>query len=879
MATSSTKKGIIDYLWEWGEQNGEWGKLLVSKIVGKEAALSVEDREEVYGLFLHTVGLKKEVEKQEITRPDFQVKGCEVKLQSLHSIEGVNKLAKEQSLDFSDNVTVVYGETGTGKTGYGRILKALGFCYEKGTRVLPNIYDNSDVEQTATISFTVDGEEREFIWDGSNIQSDLHRLSVFTNDCVKLSLSSNRELLVTPIGFHLFTLLSGELMELEKLNTEKANGYKTEIVWSELLHEGTTAYEFIENLNHDSSADELKKLSTFTSKDGTDLKELGGKLKGLNKKLIETEITALTAQFKEVSRLKMKIFEAQKTLTETLWDNLKTDLASLETLEGKEKMGLKDIAEQRGIELYESEEFQRFIKSADNYIKKLGNENYPENSDETCIYCKQELTSADSLELLKNYRVLLNDTTQEDITKVKERITNFYTEVRDIETNHVLHQPSYGQNEKNEPIQPKILTDYNDKILAIQKLISNNNKAIIKIAEFDIEYSTLIQELTNKAAVISKNIKIKRGSLSNLTDLETGLKEKINELLDRKKLGENSTEVKVIISNLKVIHLLHVNNHSFNTLSVSKKTTAARTDLIAETFNDTFQEELKKLKRSNIKVNLAFKTDRGKSKLVQHIESGYELSDILSEGEQKAVALAEFMTELKLDKTKAPVIFDDPVTSLDHHIIDEVARRLVNLSKERQVVIFTHSILLFNSIKQKSEQPVGKGLDFIYYQTQKDLENTGYLYESPTLKEDSYRNYAVRINEILQTPKEERLAKENDLAIEGYNKLRAAIEVIVENDILHNSVKRYRKNVALTAFEKIHGELIDKHKENLNAIFERCCYYIDAHSNADGLTDEPDLEGLEIDFNTVKEIRLEFINPDKAKTSAVKVSKETAETH
>ena len=67
--------------------------------------------------------------------------------------------------------------------------------------------------------------------------------------------------------------------------------------------------------------------------------------------------------------------------------------------------------------------------------------------------------------------------------------------------------------------------------------------------------------------------------------------------------------------------------------------------------------------------------------------------------QQFDVALAEFLTELQLDKSKAPVIFDDPVTSLDHKIVDEVARRLVGLSIERQVNVFTHSILLFNSIK------------------------------------------------------------------------------------------------------------------------------------------------------------------------------------
>lgn len=149
-------------------------------------------------------------------------------------------------------------------------------------------------------------------------------------------------------------------------------------------------------------------------------------------------------------------------------------------------------------------------------------------------------------------------------------------------------------------------------------------------------------------------------------------------------------------------------------------------------------------------------------------------------------------------------------------------------------------------------------MEFKYYEVQKDIENTGYLYESPTLKENSFNNYKKSINEILGTPKEERKLRENELAIEGYNKLRAAIEVLVENDILKSTVKRYRKNVALTSFERINGELIDKHKEKLYSIFERCSKYTDAHSNITQLVQKPDLEELKLDFEEITAIKKEF---------------------
>ncbi len=297
----------------------------------------------------------------------------------------------------------------------------------------------------------------------------------------------------------------------------------------------------------------------------------------------------------------------------------------------------------------------------------------------------------------------------------------------------------------------------------------------------------------------------------------------------------------------------------FNTDPLSRKTSQARKDLIAKNFNTIFKNELRDLKRSELKVNLKFRTDKATSLLFQDIGRDHRLTDVLSEGEQKAIALAEFLTELQLDESKAPVVFDDPVTSLDHKIIEEVAKRLIRLSADRQVVIFTHSILLFNSIKQNSELPRFKGFEFKYYETDSDTEYAGYLHESPTLKEDSFKNFRTKINNILNLPKEKRDKRESELAMDGYNKLRPAIEVFVEKEMFRDTVKRYRKNVALMRLESVNGALIDKHKEKLNDIYDRCCGYIEPHSSPDGLPQNPTLVELEMDFKEICEIRSDFV--------------------
>jgi hypothetical protein len=159
-----------------------------------------------------------------------------------------------------------------------------------------------------------------------------------------------------------------------------------------------------------------------------------------------------------------------------------------------------------------------------------------------------------------------------------------------------------------------------------------------------------------------------------------------------------------------------------------------------------------------------------------------------------------------------------------------------------------------------SELPRYKDLKFKYYETETDLESTGILHESPTLREDSFKNYRTKIYEILNLRKEERDRRESELAIDGYNKLRPAIEVFVEKEMFKETVKRYRKNVALTSLERVNGGLIDKHKERLHDIFEKCCEYIEAHSSPDGLQAQPTLTELKMDFDEVCQIRSDFVN-------------------
>ena len=848
-STTPNRKAIVDFLWEWTGNHADWSKLLISKIVTTESSLSTADRETVFNYFLQSINLHAGLPVLSVTKPTYTPTAKTIELDSLSAITGVNRLAKNQTINFAKNITVIYGENGTGKTGYSRILKTLGFSYDNNKTILSNVYEASE-PQSATINFKSNGTPKTFIWSGANSDTELENISVFNSSCVQFSIS-DRSLIVSPIGFHLFHLVSAELNALTQLLQRKIAAHPTTLLWLDNLTPETPQHTFIATLSANSTEQKLTELSDFTPAHEDALKVKEAELESLNKALLQSQIQTFKSQIAEIDSIIGKIEATKTQLNDANWQGLLAINNEISKLESKTKTGLKDIADERGIEFYQTPEFDSFIQAAESYIKIIDKPDYPQE-DDTCVYCLQPLDNS-AKELLKSYRTLLNDKTQENLVELKKRKARLIQLVSQVDTNLTFHQHTFGTDESQAPVQPKEITDYNTNLVALKTSFITD--AIAQGSTFTFDYQTIITFLTVKRTAINESLIQKSEALANLTTREVTLKKEIAELKDRKFLSTKVAEVITAIANHKVINTLNANSSSFNTNSISRKTSSAREELVRQDFEDKFKRELIALRKSHLKVDLDFGTDRGNSVVYQKISS-HALADILSEGEQKAIALAEFLTELQLDNTKAPIVFDDPVNSLDHRIIDEVVKRLIELSKLRQVVVFTHSILLLHSFIQQSELDHHKqaGISFLFHKVKENFGITGILDEVAEV--NSYSYYTKKLNAVLQIKPDGQ--DEAKLAAEGYGHLRSAIEITVEDDLFRRTIKRYKKGVAFPSLLRVDGVKIDTHKGRLNDIYEKCCVSIDGHSSPEEIHTTPTIEELKSDFEEFKQIRSQF---------------------
>lgn len=849
-STTTNKKQIVDFLWDWAG-NADWAKLLIQKIVSTESILQTDEREEVFKYFLQTIGLDTGLPSLSITKPTYSPQAKQVELVSLSEVTGVNKLAKDQVIDFSPNITVIYGENGTGKTGYGRILKALGFSYDQSNKIFSNIFEDAEA-QTAKLKYRANNIEDVFNWDGNNRNDNLESISVFNNNCVQISLGESRQLIVSPIGFHLFNLVSSELVELNNIFEAKKREYSVNIDWIDSLNEGTPQYRFINELSKDSSNEKLDELSNFREEQEKELKEKEMQLSKLNISLLQNEIRALKSQIDELKTIIDKVDQAKKAFNADTWKKLIDTNKAISELEKSTKKGITEIAASKGIKFYESDEFKDFISAAESYIKKINKSEYPQE-DDVCVYCRQPLKK-DAMELLANYRRLLNDKTEENITKLKTFKQSLIEKIVKIDTSLKLSFASFGLDEQEKPVQPSEFISFSRNASILKNVFIKDE--ITDDSVFDLKYDIFQKFIHEKTEQLEKQLESKTETFENIETKEKELKKELSELKDRKLLSSKKEAIKKVIDNKKIISILDKQANSFNTNSISRKTSQAREELISQDFNDIFQKELKALRKSSLAIDLSFGTNKGTTNL-KHKISNHQLLEILSEGEQKAIALAEFLTELQLDNIKAPVIFDDPVNSLDHKIIDAVGKRLIGLSKDRQVIIFTHSILLLNSLIQQSELPIHKQnkTNFSFVKVKSNFDLTGIIDEVEEI--NSYSYYTKKLHKVLETKPQD--VDEERLAAEGYGHLRSAIEVSVEGEVLQKTIKRYGKGVAFPSLLRVKGQKIDEHKEALNNIYERCCTAIAGHSSPEEVPSTPTIEALKEDYNEFKEIRKVFI--------------------
>ncbi len=108
------------------------------------------------------------------------------------------------------------------------------------------------------------------------------------------------------------------------------------------------------------------------------------------------------------------------------------------------------------------------------------------------------------------------------------------------------------------------------------------------------------------------------------------------------------------------------------------------------------QDNIERLLEKKVGIQVELQQNGETPELVIKLDKPYAVDAILSEGEQKAIALALLITDAEIRVDKNPIIFDDPVNSLDNKIIYSLVEKLSEL--ENQIILFSHNVWFVEQI-------------------------------------------------------------------------------------------------------------------------------------------------------------------------------------
>lgn len=152
-------------------------------------------------------------------------------LTGLKSLEGVNAIKPDQQLPIGKSLNVVYGDNGTGKSGYARVLKKA--CRTRAAEpILGNVFKQLDTETRAraTFQYESDGNEFEDRWiDGADSPSWLGRYAVFDSNCCRVYVTDKTEPQLVPFGLDVLPRLASIVEYVKERLIEKASIEATSI--------------------------------------------------------------------------------------------------------------------------------------------------------------------------------------------------------------------------------------------------------------------------------------------------------------------------------------------------------------------------------------------------------------------------------------------------------------------------------------------------------------------------------------------------------------------------------------------------------------------------------------------------------------------------
>lgn len=855
----------IEKIIEWADELPTWESDAIRRIL-TQSDFSDKDTQDVMNF------LKKEFDLLETSKgipvprriKSGDISGVpqsriNISLKLIKCISGVNAIPNGSELPFSCNgLNIIYGDNASGKSGYVRVLKKACRARDTEENILSNVFIENDETAKASFNVGINGEDKTINWEnGEESKDELSNINVFDEKCARIIIDEKNNTQYLPYGTYVFEKLVEVLGNIKsKLEKEKPMPEKPDINEMDI---NTKAGTFYKELNIKSKEDDVELKTKWDKVDEE-------KLISLHKEIINIENNDPIKQVRKIRNIQERIKKLSTYLLKSrigLSKKLETDIKNNINLFKVSEEALKKASELKlsdePLKGAGSSVWQSLYNAAKNYSIEYAypGKEFPNLEDDSlCVLCMQPIKDDSVKSRFKRFKTFMEDNTKKNFEEVKKKLEAIRQSVDQIKFYDDVYSDVYQEIEERDKTLLRDIKDYHN-------FLKNRKEEILKLID-DKEYIS-ITDVGNcpKRRIHNIYLKLEKEAkkLEESSDPDKLKKTKLlfNELKSRKLLSENKKDVLKYLTELKKEDKYNkcIREIGTCTRNITIKCKTIISEELTPQLKKSLEYELKQLGGSRFPVFFEVIGEKGTTEYqlrLKDLKTDHRvlLHNVLSEGEQKVIAIAGFLAELKTSNQKNPIVFDDPVCSLDHKFRRRIAERFVIESKERQVIIFTHDLSLLMLLQEYSDRNDNK-INI------KSIERTVSI---PGICRDYMPWDAMNVKgriKILKGKYDKLEAnykgmlksKYNEKAGLLYGNIRETWERLVEELLLNGIVYRLGRDVQTKRLKRI----VDITEDDYNKVYkamEKCSIYLLGHDNPAELNQEMP-EPSEI-MNDIKEI-------------------------
>lgn len=845
-AAAPPPKTVLEIILEWSTDRPAWQRDALRRIVQTQK-LTETDATELVALCK-----RGRTEKPSTTDPRPSPleashlpanpgAGASVSLTAVQDVLAVNNLAPGQTLSFaSTGITGVYGDNGAGKSGYARILKRA--CRARHSEIiLANVYDEPPATAaSATLCYSVGGAAQppDGWKDTGKPQPQPHpvlsAISVFDADCAAVHLKGKNEVAFRPFGLDVPDELGNvckqvkALLDAEKKQqTEARNAIFTTPPWKL----GTAVGKALIALTHATDVARLEKLATLSEQEQA-------RLARLTEDLSKNPATAAAEQKLKADRIQ-RLGASLATVVAGTADDVLNRLVTLHAdaaakraaarLAAQGLFGTDSLADVGG------EVWRMLWEAARRYSIEIA---YPDapfpptDADTLCVLCQQPL-SAEAVLRMRRFETFIQDDTERQAQAAEEA---FDTAARSLAGIAVGLRPIADSLKEVELYElalgrkiRRALASARLRRYAVRRRLAGHEQPIPAAEPHpSAAIAVLVAQITMYAADLQK---------AATGEERKALEAERQELADRAMLQAHLPAAKAEIERLQAIRFLDNCLADTTTNAITTLGNKIADQVLTPRLRDKFSGEIIGLVGANVRVEMVraggqYGSPQYQVRLLAKPDA--KVAEVLSEGEQSCVAIAAFLAELATAPHTSALVFDDPITSLDHKWRHKVAERLVAEAAVRQVIVFTHDLIFLNDIVDAAQE-AGRPCETRHIRrssTTIGMVNADLPWDGMKIagRVDALEKQARALLQVRAHKDEETYKRE---ARHFYDDLRAAWERALEEVAFAHVVMRHRDYIRGRDLVRV-SALTEQDCLSWSTNFGKCSDYVAAHDGSRG---------------------------------------------